>query len=767
MSTTAARGEDAFQRALTLHQQGRLEEADSLYAELLQRQPAHLQALHLSGIIALQMNRPRRALALFGEALRVDPRCVPLLVNQGNALQQLAQHEPAMRSFDAALALDPHLAEAHFNRGNALRDLGRYTEAVAGYQAALALKPAYADAHINHGLSLARLGRHGEALASYERAIALRGDCADAHYNRGNELRELGRFEDAVGAYDRALAIAPGFADAHLNRGTVLVELRRHSDALASFERAIALRPNDAEGYFNRGAALQYIGDFEAALACYGTALAINPDHDGALGNRAGALRELEQLEAALASYDRAIACRPDRIDLHADRLHTRMQACDWRDLASDAARVAARIESRAAANPFGILAWCGSAALQRSAAENWVEGKFPAMPAPGPVAKGPRPQRVRLGYFSSDLHEHATAYLIAELLELHDRSRFEVTAFSFGPDSMGRMRRRLQAACEHFVDVSGQSDEAVALMARNSSIDIAVDLKGFTRDARMGIFARRAAPLQVSYLGWPGTTGAPYMDYLIADSTLVPQGNQASFCEKIVYLPHSYQVNDRKRVIADRQFDRAALGLPPTGLVFCCFNNSYKITPAVLDLWMRILRRVDGSVLWLVEHSALAARNLRREAALRAVDPGRLIFAPRMDLPLHLARQRAADLFLDTFPCNAHTTASDALWAGLPLLTCPGEPFAARVAASLLSAIDLPELIAATPLEYEEIAVRLAADPSALAGIRQKLARNRLAAPLFDTPRYARHLEAAYLKMYERHRSGLPPADLQVECEA
>ncbi len=346
---------------------------------------------------------------------------------------------------------------------------------------------------------------------------------------------------------------------------------------------------------------------------------------------------------------------------------------------------------------------------------------------------------------FSSDFHEHATAYLIAELLELHDRSRFEVTAFSFGPDSASPMRRRLRAACEHFVDVSQQSDDEIALLARESSIDIAVDLKGFTQNGRPGIFARRAAPLQVNYLGWPGTTGAAYMDYLIADRVLVPERNRPFFSEKIVYLPHSYQVNDRKRIIADKQFTRAELGLPPTGFVFCCFNNNFKITPVMFDLWMRILRRVEDSVLWLFEDTALAARTLQREAVLREVDAERLIFAPRMELSPHLARQRAADVFLDTVPCNAHTTASDALWAGLPLVTCPGEPLAARVAASLLTALDLPELIAATPLEYEELAVRLATDPASLVEIRQKLARNRLTAPLFDTPEYAGgHLEAA-----------------------
>jgi predicted O-linked N-acetylglucosamine transferase (SPINDLY family) len=351
----------------------------------------------------------------------------------------------------------------------------------------------------------------------------------------------------------------------------------------------------------------------------------------------------------------------------------------------------------------------------------------------------------------------------MAELFETHDRSRFELSVFSFGPPSQEPIRTRFEAACEDFVDVRLKSDRQIALLARDRHIDIAIDLKGFTQDNRVGIFALRAAPLQVSYLGYPGTMATPYIDYLIADRTVIPESSQPNFSEKIVTLPHSYQVNDAKRVIADRTFSREACGLPRAGFVFCCFNNCYKITPATFAIWMRILNQVEGSVLWLLEDNPTASANLRREAVRAGISAERLVFAARMAPPEHLARHRLADLFIDTLPCNAHTTASDALWAGLPVLSCLGSGFAARVAASLLNAIRLPELITSTPGEYQQLAVALASDAQRLAHIRQRLAEHRLTTPLFDTRLFTTHLEAAYSRIYERYQADLPAEHIAV----
>jgi predicted O-linked N-acetylglucosamine transferase (SPINDLY family) len=351
----------------------------------------------------------------------------------------------------------------------------------------------------------------------------------------------------------------------------------------------------------------------------------------------------------------------------------------------------------------------------------------------------------------------------MAELFERHDKSKFEIIGFSFGPQVEDEMRTRVSRSMDRFIDVRTQSDEEVMQLSRELEIDIAVDLKGFTQDSRTGIFIGRAAPIQVSYLGYPGTMGASCIDYLVADRTLIPVESRQHYSEKIVYLPDSYQVNDSRRVIAANSPTRSEEGLPEKGFVYCCFNNNYKITPSVFDLWMRILNRVEGSVLWLLEDNPSAGVNLRQEAARRGVSRERLIFARRLPLAEHLARHQLADLFLDTLPCNAHTTASDALWAGLPVLTQMGEAFAGRVAASLLGAVGLPEMVAATKVEYEALAVELALDRSRMKTIKDRLQKNRLTAPLFDAATYARNLESAYTAMYERHNAKLPPEHISI----
>jgi predicted O-linked N-acetylglucosamine transferase (SPINDLY family) len=353
----------------------------------------------------------------------------------------------------------------------------------------------------------------------------------------------------------------------------------------------------------------------------------------------------------------------------------------------------------------------------------------------------------------------------MAGLFESHNKNNFELIAFSFGAEHKDKMRERVSSSFDQFIDVQNKSDKDVALLSRNIGIDIAIDLKGFTKDGRIGIFFHRAAPIQVNYLGYPGTAGAAYIDYIIADRTLIPENSQQHYSEKIVYLPNSYQVNDRKREIAEKIFSRESLGLPKTDFVFCCFNNNYKITPSTFSSWMRILKKVNGSVLWLLEDNTTAANNLRKEAHAKGVDSQRLIFATRMPPADHLARHHAADLFLDTLPCNAHTTASDALWSGLPVLTCMGESFASRVAASLLNAIGLPELITNSQEQYEALAIELAFNPEKLGTIKQRLDKNRLTFPLFDTDLLTKHLEAAYTQMYERYHADLPPEHFHVNA--
>jgi predicted O-linked N-acetylglucosamine transferase (SPINDLY family) len=713
---------------------GELREAAALYEEILKVHPRQPEALLRLGVIAGQTNDPSKAILLFDKAIACNPKNPAAFNNRGLALQALKRWEAALASYDRAIAIKADYALAHYNRGNTLKDLARPDDAVHSYCKAIAIQADFAEAHFNLGVIQGERRQRDAALASYDRAIAARPQFAEAFFNRGNIFRELTQWRPALDSYDRAIAARAHYPEAYLNRGDVLHSLKLRDQALLSYESAIAQRAGYAKAYLNRGNILQ----------------------------------ELKQLDAASASYDRAFEIDPDLEYLLGMRRYTRMQLSDWEGTDSDLAGLAARIQrDEPASPPFPTLLTSGSAEIQKRAAQIWVRDRCPLNDSLPPIVEPPQRDRIRIGYFSADFHDHATAYLMAGLLESHDRARFEVIAFSFGPESQSAMRARLADACDDFIDVRGNSDSEVARLARQLPLDIAVDLKGFTQDNRAGIFALRAAPVQVNYLGYPGTMGASYMDYIIADQTLVPEQSRPHYVEKIVYLPGSYQVNDRKRAIADREFTRTELGLPESAFVFCCFNNNFKILPETFDVWMRILHRVSGSVLWLFEDNPTAAGNLRHEAASRGVDAERLIFAERMALPDHLARHRAANLFLDTWPCNAHTTASDALWAGLPVLTCPGESFASRVAASLLTAVGLPELIAATPRDYEDMAVTLTGDPVRLAVLEQRLAERRPTAPLFDTELYARRLESAYEMMCARQRAGLPPEHLFVPDES
>jgi len=458
------------------------------------------------------------------------------------------------------------------------------------------------------------------------------------------------------------------------------------------------------------------------------------------------------------------MALNPDFPCAAGARLLAQMRLNNWEDYSQRVAGVLRKLElGLPSSQPFPLLALPTPLALLHKSAAMHMADKFP--PAAQTLWQGEHyaHKRIRIGYFSADFHNHATAHLMAELFERHDRERFEIFAFSFGVPNQDAMRARLVKGFDHFFDVADQGDRDIAALAHRHEIDIAVDLKGYTQDSRPGIFALRPAPIQVNYLGFPGTLAAPYMDYILADAVILPESHFPYYSEKVVHLPHSYQVNDTKRRIADTQPTRRELGLPEDGFVFCCFNNNFKITPDVFILWTSLLAQVEHSVLWLLEDHSAVRDNLRREARQRGINAERLVFAPRLPTEEHLARLRSGDLFLDTFYYNAHTTASDALWAGLPIVTCLGEAFAGRVAASILTAVGLPELITHSHEDYAALALRLATRPEELATIKRKLAENRLTTPLFNTVQFTRDIEAAYTAMWQRHQHQLTPDHIQL----
>jgi protein O-GlcNAc transferase len=619
---------------------------------------------------------------------------------------------------------------------------------------------------LQQGLALHRQGAFAEAAARYAEVLRADPGNADANYYLSLISCQQGRFDDGAELARKSLASDPQKASAHVVLGRALSALGRPDEALASFDRAIALAPDLAQAHANRADVLRDNGRNAEAIESYDRALALTPDSFADWLHRGVACIAAGRYEDAVASLDRAVTLNPDFDQAHllvAPRLLSRLRLCDWTNLEAKVAELLAMIRAH---TPIGVpsagFAIPASAADQLECARSYVKEQ----PVFAPLWRGETysHDRLRIAYLSADFNEHPTSHLTAGLYEHHDRSKFEVTAISFGRNDGSPIRRRLEGAFERFVDLQDKPDQEIADLMRRLEIDIAVDLMGFSKDNRLNVLARRAAPIQVNYLGYPATMGADYIDYILADATIIPEEQDVFYGEQVVRLPGCYQVNDNRRRIAGQTPSLAECGLPEAAFVFCCFNNAQKLTPEFFDVWMRLLRATENSVIWLLEGNARVAVNLRGEAENRGVAPDRLIFAPRINLADHLARQRQADLFLDTLPCNAHTTASDALWAGLPVLTCLGETLAGRVAASLLRAIGLDELVTHSLRGYEDLALTLARDPASLASIKEKLKRNRDTFPLFDTASCTRHIEAAYLTMADIRRRGERPRSFSVK---
>jgi protein O-GlcNAc transferase len=695
----------------------------------------------------------------------VDETKLRQLLDRAIACHQRGQLGEAERLYLEILKTEPGHFDAQHLLGIIRHQQGRGIEALALIDAALQVRPDSAQALANQGLVLCELRRYDEALARADRALVLRPDFVEAHNNRGNALQRLKRYDEALASFDKVLALRGDFVEAHNNRGNALQGLKRYQEALASYDRALALRPGYAEAFYNRGSALKELTRYAEALASFDRAMALRPNHAETLFNRGDTLHELKRYAEAIKSYEQAIAIRPDHPYAYSGLAESALAICDWTRTAKLAERLAALVAGRKAiVNPFTLIRLTDDAALHFQCAAAFIADKIGGPRAPMWTGRVWSHAKLRIAYLSADFHSHATAHLMAELFERHDRARFEVHGVSFGRDDGSEIRSRVIKAFDRFHDVRGKSDREVAKLLNDLEVDIAIDLKGYTQDSRPEILSHRPAPIQVSYLGYPGTMGADFIDYIIVDKVILPFDRQPHYAEKIVQLPDCYQVNDRQRAIAERTPTRAEAGLPDAGFVFCCFNNNYKITPAMFDVWMRLLARVPGSVLWLLRETADAEANLRREAQARGVDPTRLVLAGRLKLDEHLARHRLADLFLDTLPYNAHTTASDALWASLPVLTCQGQAFASCVAGSLLNAVGLPELVTQNLADYEALALALAQDVARLGGLRAKLAQNRDTHPLFDTDRFRRHIEAAYLRMWDIWQRGETPQSFAVD---
>jgi protein O-GlcNAc transferase len=673
-----------------------------------------------------------------------------------NRLWRDGRTREALVEAEALTSSDPDNYDAWTLLGFIHLSVGRAADSIASFSRAVELRPGFAQAHMNLAQALLTDGRRDEAVDRMTTAASLAPDDPVVQRNRGAALHSVGRLGDAIDCFTAAVVVRPDFADAH---GALAMALQAQGDlpaALRSYRRAVELEPKSFFNQHNFAIALREAGDFTQAVASFQRALAIKPRSPKAHYNLGVTYRSQGKLQDAIACFRLAISLQPDYPLALGALVRCTASVAEWATLIDDENRLRECVRRGAQVSPHVLLGFCDDPAEQLQCARSFTAAAASGI-TPLPVQRLSGADRIRIAYLSSDFHEHATAYLMAEVFELHDRYAFEVIGVSYGPDDGSEMRARLVAGFDTFFEARHHSDSDVARELRRRGVHIAVDLKGPTDSARVKILAYRPAPIQVSYLGYPGTSGATFLDYIIADGFVIPGADQRHYSEHVVYMPFCYQANDRRRAISTAVPSRADEGLPAQGFVFCCFNATWKISPAQFARWMRLLGQLPNSVLWLIEGNPWVAENLRREAARRGVDPARLVFARWLPPHQHLARQRLADLFLDTFPCGAHTTTSDALWGGLPLLTYPGRGFASRVAGSLLQAARVPELIATSPEHYDYLALSLARDPHALAALRSKLASASKYAPIFDSPRFCRSLEAAYRAMWGRYASGLP----------
>lgn len=784
-----------YHQAVEHLKNGRLAESEVAHRRVLSRIPTHAPSLHHLGLIAYQRQETHDAVDYIRQSLALQPDYHEAWLNLAIILGEMRRSHEAITACRECLALQPGNAEVHTVLGNLLTVVENESEAITAYIKALELKPNQPAVLARLGNLMLKSGQTEAAAARCRRALELDPDFEEARIlerrisatsrpvasiaaeieaesknddelaKRLDELaaflRQDRRYDDAIELCRRAVEVKPDNADYLFNLALALEGRGYLEEALASYQAGLAIEPDRAEAYTGVGGLLRSLKMEAGAVQALEHAIKLDPTSAQAHYNLAITLKMLERYEEADAAFQKCLECAPDAFVNRFEYLNLLHSQCDWYGVDEEGRYCLESFRTKPMhVAPFQLISLWSTRDDQLKAARNYIK----------PIAVPPQlrfktyqnrlgvSRRIRLGFISSDYFGHATGMLFAEVLEKLDHARFEIFGYCFSPDDGSAMRERLLNAFEHVRKIGEVANRDAAAVIHADEIDILIDLKGYTKDARPEILSYRPAPIQVNYLGYPATMGCDFIDYILADAIVTPMEHQPDYTEQIVHLPNTYQPNDRQRKIADEPITRADFGLPADAFVFCSFNNSYKLNPTMFDVWMHLLKQVPGSVLWLLVPNDTCASNLKREAAARGVDPSRLVFAERLPIVKHLARHRLADLFLDALPCNAHTTTSDALWAGLPVLTCLGETFSGRVAGSLLAAMGLPELIAADLDAYTGLALELARDKGKLDLLRQKIASVRDTAPLFDSTRYARNLETSFEKMVEIMRSGEAP---------
>ena len=790
--------ESHYSLGTSFYESGKLKETVKCYERVLEFRPNFTEIHNNLGNVLKELGRLDDAVLSYKTAISIDPDFVEVYFNLGTTFQELNQLTDAVKHYKKAIEIKPNYPEAHNNLGVAFKELKDFDSARSAYQMAINIKPDYAEAHNNIGIVFRELGQLDDAIKSHEAALSFMPDYAEAHNNLGILFMEDGKLNNAIERFERAISIDTSFIEAFNNLGSALMELNQFNLSLENFQKALSINPNYAEAHNNLGILFMNLGQLEEARDsfnkaikadsnyafalnnlgivynrlnifdesenCFQRAIGIDADYFDAFCNYANLLKDLNKLDEALANYELAYALKPNADYMLGNILHAKMHICIWDNFSNQLTDIKNKInDGKKVISPFALIALIDDPELQKKTSVIYAQDKYPKSNLLPKLVKYSKHKKIRIGYFSADFRDHPVALLTAELYEVHDRKQFEVHAFSYGPNTEDKINLRIKAGMDQFHDVSKMSHKEIATLSRSLEIDIAIDLSGTTQNSRTEVFSMSAAPIQTSYIGWLGTMGADYYDYLIAANGMIPEKNHKYFSEKIVYLP-TYQVNDSKETLPENLFTREDLGLPKDSFVFCCFNNTYKITPIVFDSWARILNRVEKSVMMIYVSNKLAEKNLIKEIKLRGIDPARLVFGTKLTRNEYLDRYRSADLFLDTFPYNAGTTASDALKMGLPILTLNGNSFNSKEAANIISAVNLSEMITTSQEEYESLAVELANNPMKYRTIKDKLVDNLSDAPLYNTRLFAKNIESAYKTMFDRYHKGLDHDHIHVK---
>ena len=726
--------------------------ARDFYLDILEKFPNNVKALRaLKRLKVLNANEPLN--------ISKSKKFNELLHKYNNK-----DFKNVIKKADELIKIYPYEKDLHNIQGASNAALSKFDKAIICYENILKIDPNSAKAYFNIAVMYDKLSLPENALKNYKNAIKIKPDYADAHNNMGSAYKELGYLDRALNAYQKATSIQPNHAFAYNNMGNIYMTGKSFEKAIKAFEMATFFNPNYADAFDSLGIAYLNKKNITEAYKAFEQVLFINPNHVKGLLNM-GNLHEVNaEYEKSIQFYSKAYMNDPENNELLALKVTQQAYICDIDKIKKYNSRIKHACTNKYHVRPFDIFAQDDEPQRHQLRAVSYTDKYFNENCHLTLSNSESKSDRIRLGYISSDFKEHAVSYLIAKVLESHNRDEFKLFGYSIFPSKLDKMGERTREAFDVFQEVDKFSDKEIALKIQNDKIDILIDLNGHTINSRTGVFTYKPAKIQINFLGFPGTMGAKFIDYIIADNVIIPNEFNNFYSEKIIRLPHSYMPTDNTREISIRLITREEMGLPTESLVFCCFNNTYKISVDEFDIWMRILSKIENSVLWLKIENELAKKNIQIAAEKRGVDPSRIIFADFIKMEDHLARYTLADIFLDTFNFNGHTTAADALWAGTPLITKLGNSFAARVAGSLLTALGLTELITNTEKEYEALIIRLANNPLELEKIKEKLKKNLISNSLFDTEKYTFNLEKAYHKAYENYTKGNKPENITIK---